>query len=47
VSGTYDNIADKLMERFDGLLDRVAFYMPYKSHIDSAIWSKLCRQFNG
>lgn len=47
VSGTYDNIADKLMERFDGLLDRVAFYMPYKNDIDPAVWSKLCRQFNG
>jgi probable F420-dependent oxidoreductase len=47
VSGTYDNIADKMRERFDGLLDRVAFYIPYKAAFDEPTWSKLCRQFNG
>jgi hypothetical protein len=47
VSGTYDNIADKMLERFDGLLDRVAFYIPYKAAFDEPTWSKLCRQFNG
>jgi probable F420-dependent oxidoreductase len=46
VSGTYDNIADKMKERFDGLLDRVAFYLPYKSGFDDAIWGKICKQFN-
>jgi probable F420-dependent oxidoreductase len=47
VSGTYDNIAEKMQERFDGLLDRVAFYVPYRAASDDATWSKLCRQFNG
>jgi probable F420-dependent oxidoreductase len=47
VAGTYDNIAEKLQQRFDGLLDRVAFYVPYKAAFDDSVWGKLCRQFNG
>src|ERR1700730_450885 len=46
VTGTYDNIADKVKERFDGLLDRVAFYIPYKAAFDDAVWARLCKQFN-
>jgi len=46
VTGTYDNIADKVKERYEGLLDRVAFYVPYKATFDDAIWRKLCKQFN-
>ncbi|MGH7984745.1 MAG: TIGR03617 family F420-dependent LLM class oxidoreductase [Candidatus Binataceae bacterium] len=47
VTGTYDNIADKLRERYDGLLDRVAFYVPYKAAFDDATWRRLCHQLNG
>jgi alkanesulfonate monooxygenase SsuD/methylene tetrahydromethanopterin reductase-like flavin-dependent oxidoreductase (luciferase family) len=47
VTGTYDNIADRMQERFEGLLDRVAFYVPYKAAFDDDTWSKLCKQFNG
>jgi probable F420-dependent oxidoreductase len=47
VTGTYENIADKVKERFDGLLDRVAFYIPYKEAFDNAVWARLCKQFNG
>ena len=47
VTGTYDNIAEKMHERFEGLLDRVAFYVPYKAAFDDRIWAKLCQQFNG
>ncbi len=46
VTGTYDNIGDKVRERFDGLLDRVSFYLPYHTGFDDAAWSKLCKQFN-
>jgi probable F420-dependent oxidoreductase len=46
VSGTYDDIAEKMHERYDGLLDSVAFYVPYKAAFDDTIWNKLCRQFN-
>ncbi len=47
VTGNYDNIGDKVRERFDGLLDRVSFYIPYKSSFSDADWSRLCKQFNG
>jgi probable F420-dependent oxidoreductase len=47
VSGTYDEIADKVKERYEGLLDRVAFYIPYRAGIDDAEWHKLTRKFNG
>jgi probable F420-dependent oxidoreductase len=47
VTGTYDDIAEKMQERFDGLLDRVAFYVPYKAAFDDRSWAKLCQQFNG
>src|SRR5271156_750826 len=42
VTGTYENIGDKIRERFDGLLDRVAFYIPYKAAFDDATWLRLC-----
>lgn len=29
VTGTYDEIADKVRTRYTGLLDRVTFYMPF------------------
>jgi probable F420-dependent oxidoreductase len=47
VTGTYDDIAEKMQERFDGLLDRVAFYVPYKAAFDDRRWARLCQQFNG
>ena len=47
VTGTYDDIAEKVMARYDGLLDRVAFYIPYRAGIDDAEWRKLTRKFNG
>ncbi len=47
VAGTYDEIADKVMQRYDGLLDRVAFYIPYRAGTDDAQWAKLAKRFNG
>ena len=47
VSGTWDDIADKVKKRYDGLLDRVAFYMPYKAGANEDAWRHLCKQFNG
>jgi hypothetical protein len=47
VSGKWDDIADKVKARYDGLLDRVAFYMPYKAGADEDAWRRLCKQFNG
>ncbi len=47
VGGTWDEIYDKVTERYSGLLDRVAFYAPYTAGADDANWQKLARRFNG
>jgi hypothetical protein len=47
VTGTWDDIGDKLKKRYDGLLDRVAFYMPYNPGKNETEWRKLTKQFNG
>jgi hypothetical protein len=47
VSGKWDDIAAKVKTRYEGLLDRVAFYMPYKAGVDEDAWRRLCKQFNG
>jgi probable F420-dependent oxidoreductase len=47
VAGTFDEIGAKIEARYDGLLDRVAFYMPYRAGVDEAEWRKLTKQFNG
>ncbi|MGH7813008.1 MAG: TIGR03617 family F420-dependent LLM class oxidoreductase [Candidatus Binataceae bacterium] len=47
VSGTFDEIADKVMARYDGLLDRVGFYIPYQAGTDDAQWRALAKRFNG
>ena len=46
VSGTFDEIGDKVKLRYDGLLDRLAFYMPYQAGTDDAAWRKLASDFN-
>jgi probable F420-dependent oxidoreductase len=46
VSGTYDNIAAKVKANYEGLLDRVAFYFPYRPADDDQ-WRKVTRAFNG
>jgi probable F420-dependent oxidoreductase len=47
VAGTFDEIGAKIRTRYDGLLDRVAFYMPYRAGVDEAEWRRLTKQFNG
>ncbi len=47
VAGTFDEIGEKVKARYDGLLDRVAFYMPYRPGADEAEWRRLTKQFNG
>jgi probable F420-dependent oxidoreductase len=47
VAGTYDKIGDNLKARYNGLLDRLYFYLPYHSGLDDDIWRHLTRQFNG
>jgi hypothetical protein len=47
VTGTFENIGEKVRERYDGLLDRVNLYVPYKAAFDDATWRRLCQQLNG
>jgi alkanesulfonate monooxygenase SsuD/methylene tetrahydromethanopterin reductase-like flavin-dependent oxidoreductase (luciferase family) len=46
VSGTFDEIGERVRRRYEGLLDRVAFYMPYRAGTDDAAWRKLNAEFN-
>ena len=47
VTGSVDNIAERIKARYAGLLDRVALYTPYRLNIDRDGWRHLCQQFNG
>jgi probable F420-dependent oxidoreductase len=47
ISGTYDNIAARVRANYEGLLDRVYFYFPYKPGEADEQWRKLTRSFNG
>ena len=47
LTGTFDDIADKVEQRYEGLLDRVGFYIPYRAGADESAWRKLTKQFNG
>jgi probable F420-dependent oxidoreductase len=46
VSGTFDQIGERVKARYEGLLDRIAFYMPYRAGTDDAAWRKLNSDFN-
>jgi len=46
VTGTYDEIADKVQKKYAGYLDRVAFYFPFSSG-EPERWRKLVQAFNG
>jgi len=47
VTGTWDDIGDKVKKRYEGLLDRVAFYIPYQAGSNDAEWRRVAKQFNG
>jgi probable F420-dependent oxidoreductase len=47
VSGTFDNIAARIKERYTGLLDRFAFYFPYQRGTDDDQWRQVIKEFNG
>ncbi|HUY19935.1 MAG TPA: TIGR03617 family F420-dependent LLM class oxidoreductase [Candidatus Binataceae bacterium] len=46
VSGTFDQIGERVKARYEGLLDRIAFYMPYRAGTDDDAWRKLNSDFN-
>jgi probable F420-dependent oxidoreductase len=48
VTGTHDDVGRKLRERYDGLLDRTAFYQPGKQPtLDDPRLPRLVKEFNG
>ena len=47
VSGTFDNIAARIKDRYEGLLDRFAFYFPYRPGTDDEQWTRIIKDFNG
>jgi probable F420-dependent oxidoreductase len=47
ISGTFDNIAARIKQRYEGLLDRFAFYFPYHPGTDDEPWRAIIKQFNG
>jgi probable F420-dependent oxidoreductase len=46
VTGTYDEIAEKVKRKYAGYLERVAFYFPFTAG-DKERWRVLVRAFNG
>jgi probable F420-dependent oxidoreductase len=47
VTATYDKLRDKLVERYEGLLDRTALYQPYRPNLDDPRLPAVIRAFNG
>jgi len=47
VTGTWDEIAGKIQAKYDGLLDRVGFYLPYRKGDRDDRWAKVIRAFHG
>ena len=46
VTGTHDEIVDMIKARYDGVLDRCAFYFPFRSAPES-MWRDVIKSFNG
>ena len=47
VTGTYETIGKRIRERYDGLLDRTAFYQPYQPTLDDPRLPRVVKEFNG
>jgi probable F420-dependent oxidoreductase len=45
VSGTYESIGDKLLQRYAGLVDRIALYQPYESVVEESRRTTLVSHF--
>ncbi len=46
VTGTYADIAQRIQERYAGLLDRCNLYQPWQPGLDDPRWPALVKQFN-
>ena len=47
VTGTYDEIAERVKAKYQGYLDRVTFYLPFMRGRDEDRWRAIARAFNG
>jgi hypothetical protein len=47
VTATYDTLADRLQERYGGLLDRTALYQPYQPGLGDPRLPALIKAMNG
>lgn len=47
VTGTWEEIAGKLKARYEGLLDRVSFYFPFRAGDRPERWREIVAAFNG
>lgn len=46
VTGTYDEIAEKVKKKYEGYIDRIGFYFPFTTG-EKERWRKLIQSFNG
>jgi probable F420-dependent oxidoreductase len=46
VEGTAEEIPSLLHQKYDGLLTRASFYMPYQGAGDTGVWQRVLRAFN-
>jgi hypothetical protein len=47
VTATYDKLQDKIMERYQGLLDSTSLYQPYQPNVGDPRLPALVKAFNG
>jgi hypothetical protein len=47
VTGTWDELSGKIKQKYAGILDRVAFYIPFRAGTDSGRWREIVKSFNG
>jgi probable F420-dependent oxidoreductase len=47
VTGTHETIGKRIRERYEGLLDRTAFYQPYQPTLDDPRLPRVVKEFNG
>jgi len=45
VTARWEEVAAKVKARYDGILDRVALYLPFRPGVDAERWRRLVRDF--
>ena len=47
VQGSWEEIPGKIKSKYAGILDRVAFYFPFREGADQGRWREIVKSFNG